>query len=326
MDSISQAALGAAIGEAVLGKEIGTKGIILGAAIATIPDLDVIFYLFYNKLDMLSIHRGYSHSFLIVFIMAFAITAILKNIKTYQKIPSSRIWLFTFLTLFTHIVLDIFTTFGTQAFLPFSDRRVSLDSINVIDPVYTIPLLIGTFLTIKFRAKELKINYNTVGLAISTFYLFSTLGIKSYADNIFHQELAKQQITYDEMISLPVGFAGLNWYVVAKNEQGVYLGKQNLLATNQPISFEYFEKKDNLLQNINTTLAEKMKWMSKGFYTVEQSGEKIRFYNLQIDMRGIVKTDKLHAPTAGYFEITPKNNNSFEFNSGVHKVPETFKK
>jgi len=61
MDSITQAALGAAIGHSLLSKKIGTKGAIVGAVVATVPDLDVILYLFYNKLDMLSIHRGLYH-------------------------------------------------------------------------------------------------------------------------------------------------------------------------------------------------------------------------------------------------------------------------
>ena len=42
MDSISQAALGAAIGEAVLEKKIGNTGAAIGAIVATIPDLDVV--------------------------------------------------------------------------------------------------------------------------------------------------------------------------------------------------------------------------------------------------------------------------------------------
>jgi inner membrane protein len=62
MDSITQGVLGAAIGEAILGKKIGSKGAIIGAIVATIPDLDVILYLFYSKFEMLSIHRGFSHS------------------------------------------------------------------------------------------------------------------------------------------------------------------------------------------------------------------------------------------------------------------------
>lgn len=319
MDSITQATLGAAIGEAVLGKKIGTKGALLGAAIATIPDLDVVFYLFYDKLDMLSIHRGYSHSFLVVLVMALGITAILKNIKTYQIISTIRLWIFVWLALFTHLVLDAFTTYGTQVFLPFSDARVGLDSINVVDPTYTIPLLFGVLASIWFRGKILKINYNTLGLVVSTTFLVSTLGIKFYADSIFRKELAHQNIAYSSIISLPVGFGGVNWYVVAKNEQGIYIGKQNLFHQNQAISFDHFNQNDTLLQAINPELAAKMRWMSKGFYTVEKAGAKTRFYNLQIDMRGVIKTDSLHAPTAGYFEITPLPNGDFEFSSGVHR-------
>jgi len=41
MDSISQIALGAGVGELVLGKKIGNKAILFGAIAGTIPDLDV---------------------------------------------------------------------------------------------------------------------------------------------------------------------------------------------------------------------------------------------------------------------------------------------
>ncbi len=42
MDSITQAVLGATVGEAVLGKKTGAKAAGLGAIIGTIPDLDVL--------------------------------------------------------------------------------------------------------------------------------------------------------------------------------------------------------------------------------------------------------------------------------------------
>ena len=61
MDSITQAALGAALGEAILGKRLGRKGAIAGAIIATIPDLDVLITPLFNDFDKISIHRGYSH-------------------------------------------------------------------------------------------------------------------------------------------------------------------------------------------------------------------------------------------------------------------------
>ena len=64
MDSITQATLGAAIGQALLGKKIGGKAAVLGAIVATIPDLDVVLLPLYDSLQRISIHRGFSHSIL----------------------------------------------------------------------------------------------------------------------------------------------------------------------------------------------------------------------------------------------------------------------
>ena len=69
MDSLTQIVLGAAVGEAVLGKKAGNRAMIWGAIGGTIPDLDVISNLFLGELDALSAHRGISHS---IFFSVFA--------------------------------------------------------------------------------------------------------------------------------------------------------------------------------------------------------------------------------------------------------------
>ena len=46
MDSLTQAVLGAACGEAVLGRKIGNKALVWGAIAGTIPDLDVVAQVF----------------------------------------------------------------------------------------------------------------------------------------------------------------------------------------------------------------------------------------------------------------------------------------
>jgi len=81
MDSITQATLGGAIGEALLGKKIGSKGALLGAIIATIPDLDIVLLPFYSAVERISIHRGFSHSILFSLIGAFIIAFVLSKIK-----------------------------------------------------------------------------------------------------------------------------------------------------------------------------------------------------------------------------------------------------
>jgi inner membrane protein len=65
MDSLTQAVLGAACGEAALGRKIGNKALIWGAIAGTIPDLDVVAQTFLNHpVDELIYHRGLTHSIL----------------------------------------------------------------------------------------------------------------------------------------------------------------------------------------------------------------------------------------------------------------------
>jgi inner membrane protein len=320
MDSITQAVLGAAIGEAVLGKKTGGKGAILGAAVATIPDLDVALYLFYDKFEMLSIHRGYSHSILFSIVGAFLIAYILQRIKWTKTVGYWRRWVFTWLALFTHILLDTFTAYGTQLFLPFSDKRIGFDSVNVVDPVYTLPLIFGLFFSLfVFKNRPSRPVGNYVGLAISTLYLLGTLGIKNRVEQHFRAELAEQNIPYNSLLTMPVGVANINWYGVAKTRDGLYMHKYSILK-NERLPFEYFSTNDHLLEGVNPMWVDRMKWFAKGFYTVEKDGDTLRFYNLQVDMRGIVQDGNTKAPTAGYFVMVPHADGGFGFSAGTHRV------
>ena len=66
MDSLTQIVLGAACGEAILGKKIGNKALLFGAIGGTIPDLDVFVgrLLYSNEIQAMAFHRGFMHSIL----------------------------------------------------------------------------------------------------------------------------------------------------------------------------------------------------------------------------------------------------------------------
>jgi len=319
MDSITQAVLGGTIGEAILGKKLGNKGAVLGAIVATIPDLDILLHLFFDKFEMLSIHRGYSHSIVFSILGAFFIAFIMSRFKWSEDVSYRRFWIFSWLALFTHILLDAFTAYGTQLFLPFSDQRVGLDSINVVDPVYTLPLLTGLIASLfVYKKKPGKQIYNYLGITISTLYLLGTLGIKNHVIHYFQQELTEQNISSRSLLTMPVGVASINWYGVAKTDKGIYMHKYSILNDEQ-LAFEYFPINAHLLDEIDPAMAEQMRWFAKGFYTVEKVEERIRIYNLQVDMRGILKKRDYKAPTLGYFEFIPIGNGEFMFSSGSHK-------
>lgn len=318
MDSVTQAALGAAIGQATIGKQTnGWKAISLGAFIATIPDMDVLLYAVYDSVEMLRIHRGISHSFVFAIVGASLLTALFKWMKWLPTVSVVRVWWFNFLCLVTHMLLDYCTAYGTQLLLPFSNVRLGLDIVNVVDPVYTIPLLIGTLggMLIPYW-KEQKFRWNSLGLMLSTSYLVATIFFKANIDAKFDSDLRTENIAFTQRMSMPVGMASLKWYGVARTADGLYMKPYNLWRADTA-SLTYFPVQDELLERVDPDWAATMRWFSKGYYAVEAIGDTTRFYNLQVDMRGMVLDRTPPAPTKGYFVYAPNGTSSFHFGSGA---------
>ena len=318
MDSITQATLGAAIGQAILGRKIGGKAAVLGAIVATIPDLDVVLLPFYDSIERISIHRGYSHSILFSVLGALLLAIILGRIKWTKDISFLRLSIFSWLALFTHMLLDAFTAYGTQLYLPFSDYRVSFDSVNIVDPLYTVPLLVGLLITIYYQSKK-KIwsRPNNIGLIFSSIYLLFTLVHKQYISKSIKTELQEQNIDYSSLKTIPVGVGNINWYGVAKNTDTLFLGKYAGF-NKEHVDFHSFPINKHLLDGINPALSERLKWFSQGFYTVAEDNGIIRLYNLQCDMQGVRTYGDYKAPTAFYFEITPDSDGSYILSTGMH--------
>ena len=319
MDSITQAALGAAIGEAMLGKKIGKKGAIIGGLIATIPDLDILLLHFVDSLQKISIHRGYSHSVVFCVVAAFLLAYLLNRIKWTENLSFRRLWLFSFMALITHVLLDAFTSYGTQLFLPFNDWRVSFDSISIIDPVYTVPLIIGVLASILlYKREEKKRGFpNNIGLIISSLYLLFTLANKQHIQNIFYTQLEEKNILSFRLLTVPVAIGSTAWYGVAKDKTHLHIGKYSLLKDNE-IEFHSFAINDVLLDGLDPGLVHKLKWFAQGYYTVAKKDGKTRVYNMQCDMQGVREFGGYKAPTAFYYEITPKPDGSYDLTSGMH--------
>lgn len=238
MDSLSQIVLGAATFALVKDKEIGKKSLLYGAILGTIPDLDILINPFYNTIEQLAIHRSFSHS------IFFSILLSLLTAKWFSaKYKTSyKSWFFaSFLALFTHPLLDICTTYGTRILYPLSKSFYSLDNVFVIDPLYTIWLLIGCIILLVIKTnnpkRQLIIKWS---LAISTFYLIVGLGINLYVTNHFKNELAKQNISYEKIKVVPTPFNTILWQVIVKTKDGFYFSDYSLFdsKTNAEFVFE----------------------------------------------------------------------------------------
>ena len=70
MDSLTQIVLGAAVAELTIGRKVGNRAIVWGAAAGTIPDLDVYAGFFFDDLTKNEMHRAFSHSLFFCLIAA----------------------------------------------------------------------------------------------------------------------------------------------------------------------------------------------------------------------------------------------------------------
>ena len=169
MDSVSQFALGAAVGIAVMGRRTAVwKAALWGGVCGTLPDLDA-FIDHGDPVSNMTLHRGNSHA---LFWLTLASPLIAAGIARLQRQFDEfrHWWLLVWLAMFTHPLLDLMTVYGTQLARPFSDYPYAIGSIFIIDPLYTVPLLVGVIAALKVRSARGR-RWNGIGLALSTAYL-----------------------------------------------------------------------------------------------------------------------------------------------------------
>lgn len=320
MDSVTQAILGAAIGEATAGKKIGNKAAVVGAIIATLPDLDVLFIPILTDLEKISFHRGYSHSVLFCILVSGLLALLIHKSPWMNSLSFRRSYWLAFFSLFTHVILDSFTTYGTQLLLPFSNWRVSFDSINIIDPVYTLPLAIGLLISVYRydRTDHARSIANNLGLIVSSIYLLFTLANKQHIQREFYSQLASQHIPSYGLLTVPVKIGNMQWYGVAKSDTALHIGKYDMLEDNI-IDFHSFPINDHLLQEIDENISNKLRWVSQGYYTVAERDDVLRVYNMQCDMQGIRQYGSYKVPTAFYYQIKTTDSGTYELTTGMHK-------
>ncbi|MDW9405802.1 metal-dependent hydrolase, partial [Pseudomonas soli] len=115
MDSITQAVLGAALQGAVLGRIQGRRSLIYGAALGTLPDLDVVIR-YADPFSQMTFHRGFSHSIFVLTGLALLLAWLVTWRWPGRGYTPGRLFLAFWLALVTHPLLDAVTVYRTRLF------------------------------------------------------------------------------------------------------------------------------------------------------------------------------------------------------------------
>jgi len=283
MDSITQATLGAAVGEVVLGHKVGNKAIFWGGVAGTLPDLDILAYPLMDQIAQLGWHRGPSHAFFFLTIAAPILAFVIHKIKRREE-TTWRDWtLLVYFAFITHVLLDAFTIYGTQLFQPFNNWPVSFNSISIVDPLYTIPLL-ATVIVVLFISKKLTIRRKVIisGLLISTLYLGIAFGNKLHVNSVAKSNFETKGIIAEKFITTPTIFNSLLWRVTAKAGDGFYVGYYSILDSSLNIDFTYLDQNYHLLKpKLKTDAVRRLLWFSRGYYIVREIEGQIQMADIR---------------------------------------------
>lgn len=288
MDSLTHIVLGAAIGEAVLGKKIGRKAMLWGALADTIPDFDVFASPCFTDAQQLMVHRGITHSLLFVLIMSPVLGWLFSKWKKRSDVDWKGWTLLFFLGMFTHIVLDSFTAYGTGWFEPFSNYRVSFNSIFVADLFYTLPFLICVLVALIAKNESpRRRKWNKAGLIISCTYLVFTLINKMHVQSVINKSLAENKIKVTDVVTTPTPLNNLLWMSYSTDATGYWFGYYSVFDKTDKVNFYHVNKKEALLDSFKEDESVKiLKHFSKNYYVMSEHDSAIYFNDIRFGQLG----------------------------------------
>ncbi|BFM09925.1 metal-dependent hydrolase [Simiduia litorea] len=275
MDPITQGVLGAALPQAVTRQQKIVGATVFGALAGMAPDLDVLIRSSTDPLLFLEFHRQFTHSLLFVpfggLICGMILYAVFGN--RFQLSLKFSI-LFSTLGYATHALLDACTTFGTQLFWPLSSARVAWNNVSVIDPLFTLPLLLLVIIGYLTRRPR----FAQFGLAWALAYLLLGVVQRDRAEAAGWAMAQQRNHTPINLEAKPT-FANLwLWKVVYETEDDFYVDAVRVLHTTQYIAgekakkldidddFPWLEKNSQQAKDI-----ERFHWFSNGYLAVDSS-------------------------------------------------------
>ena len=281
MDSLTQFALGSAVGVAVMGRRTRLwKAALWGGICGTLPDLDA-FIDHGDPVRNVTYHRAESHALFYLTLTAPLIAWVAARLHG-ELDRYRRWWLAVWLALITHPLLDVMTVYGTQLALPFTDRPFGVGSIFIIDPLYTLPLLVGLAGAVALRGDRGR-RWNLAGLVLANAYLAWSFVAQQYVYGVVHESLAAQGIRAERVLATPTAFNTVLWRVVAIEGEHYYEGFYSLLDTDRQVDLDRFPRNLALYERLRDDWhVARVAWFSRGFFAMTGRGDQVLISDLRM--------------------------------------------
>ena len=224
MDSLTHVFTGGVIGKAVDDRKIGNWGTIAGFTMGFFPDSDFILGLFKRQF-YLEYHRDFTHSLLLIPFYALFFSWVLTKISRRPYLWS--FYKICFLALVSHVILDLFTSYGTMIFSPVLETRHAWDLLFIVDLIFSAMIFfpLGISLFWKRRASWI-CRGSLFGVAIYVLFCWTEHHQATEMAKDFARNLSEEVI---QVASLPQPVSPFRWGNYIETQDRVYQGFMDLL-------------------------------------------------------------------------------------------------
>lgn len=290
MDSLSQIALGSAVAIGVMGRRTAVwKAATWGAVAGTLPDLDALIDHGDDLLNMV-LHRAETHALVYLSLLAPLLGGLAWWLDRPAHGPpqggaSWRRWtLAIWLVLITHPLLDTMTVYGTQLLLPFTNRPYGVGSVFIIDPAYTLPLIVGVVAALRINDRAHGLRWNAAGLILSTAYLAWSVGAQWQVERIARASLQQSGIPAERPLVTPTPFNTVLWRLVATTPTHYHEGFYSLLDATPTVRWTAYPRGAELMaQHGQTPPVARLAAFTHGFYRLATTGDgQLRITDLRM--------------------------------------------
>lgn len=292
MDSLSHIVIGAAIGETFLGKKIGRWGMLLGAIAKSLPDFDLFVTGLADPRAYMCDHRAHTHSLIIEAFYAIPIAWVLVKLFK-EKISFNRMLLFMLACLWGHSLLDSCTNFGTQLLLPFTNENYSINTLAIVDLLFTLPMLILVLIAVLYKKNTVQRNkLSKAALVYGFAYLGLTFINKVQAENVCKESLSKNNLPVTSFMTNPTMLNNVLWYGVASNDSTVFIGEFSLLHKQNPVTWHSYPRNQKLMQVCKSKKdVEILRWFSDPYTLAQSNGDTLNMYAVKFGRTNMQETE-----------------------------------
>ncbi len=288
MDSISQIVLGGAVAAAIAPAAHRRAALLAGAALGTLPDLDSlpIALLSDNPVTLMTVHRSFSHSLFVLPLVGWLLWWWFRRFGDGRVAVSPVRWFWAIqLALLTHPLLDAFTVYGTQLWWPLSPPPAMWSSVFIIDPLYTVWLLVACVAAWFLRERASAQRMLAIGLVLSSTYLGWSLLAKAMVDRETERTLVSMGLDDAPYFSVPMPFNTLLWRVVAMTPSGYVEAERSVLVDEGPLQFRGYPSNVQALAGARDVPAvRRLSWFNRGFMRAEMHQDRLVLSDLRMGL------------------------------------------